>query len=245
MNWQGINREEYPTLSAFLDKATHRNPEQRFALPADAVAALYPRRVTEAVTDIAPQENFVDMPATTDGIGASETLLREERVDWLLSLLQSYPGSRWGNRETRGLDTDFAAETYVETNLEETLYRDIKERRVRLVVLCGNAGDGKTALLQHLANRLGLGRHSSSVRILEGQVSGDPIVRMNLDGSAAWRGRSADEILDEFLEPFQDGPPIEDVVHLLAINDGRLLEWIEGVESRRGSGETPLTNELY
>ena len=68
---------------------------------------------------------------------------------------------------------------------------------------------------------------------------------MNLDGSAAWRGRSADELLDEFLEPFQEGPPGEDIVHLLAINDGRLLEWIEGVESRRGGNETPLTKELY
>ena len=31
------------------------------------------------------------------------------------------------------------------------------------------------------------------------------IVRMNLDGSASWQGRSADELLDEFLEPFQKG----------------------------------------
>lgn len=67
---------------------------------------------------------------------------------------------------------------------------------------------------------------------------------MNLDGSAAWKGESADQILDRFLEPFQDGPPKENIVHLLAINDGRLLEWIDGVEERRG-GETSLTAELY
>ena len=66
------------------------------------------------------------------------------------------------------------------------------------------------------------------------------IVRMNLDGSASWEGRSADELLDEFLEPFQQGVPDEDIVHLLAINDGRLLEWIERVESK-----TPLTQALY
>lgn len=164
---------------------------------------------------------------------------------WLHSLLQSYPGSRWGNRETRGLDTDFAAQTYVDTNLEERLYRDILERRVRLVILCGNAGDGKTALLQHLAARLQLGKHSSSERILKGRVDNGLIVRMNLDGSAAWQGRSADELLDEFLEPFQAGPPQEDIVHLLAINDGRMLEWIEGAESRNGGKETSLTRELY
>src|SRR5262249_13607274 len=152
--------------------------------------------------------------------------------------LQSYPGSpRWGNRETRGLDTPFAAETYVPTALEESLLEDIRQNRVRLVILCGNAGDGKTALLQHLAQELGLGRlnrlHSSS-RILEGGVPNGPRIRMNLDGSAAWNGKSADEILDTFLAPFQDGPPGQNIVHLLAVNDGRLLEWIEGVEERVG-----------
>ena len=171
--------------------------------------------------------------------------LSEQRIEWLRSLLQSYPGSHWGNSETRGLDTEFAAQTYVETELEKTLVTDIAERRVRLVVLCGNAGDGKTALLQHLALRLGLGRHQSSKRILEGQSPNGPLVRMNLDGSAAWQGRSADSLLDEFLEPFQHGPPDEDIVHLLAINDGRLLEWLESVESRRGGCATPLTAELY
>ena len=68
------------------------------------------------------------------------------------------------------------------------------------------------------------------------------VVRMNLDGSASWRGRSADEILDEFLKPFQDGEPAEDITHLLAINDGRLLEWIE--KNNDGS-RTPLTADLY
>lgn len=62
---------------------------------------------------------------------------------------------------------------------------------------------------------------------------------MNLDGSAAWQGHSADEILDEFLEPFQQGIPTEDIVHVLAINDGRLLEWIENGD------ESPLTQQLY
>ena len=160
-------------------------------------------------------------------------------MEWLHSLLQSYPGSRWGNRETRGLDTDFATQTYVETKIEEALHRDILQRRVRLVILCGNAGDGKTALLHHLAIRLGLGQQLSSQRILKGQIENGPVVRMNLDGSAAWEERSADELLDGFLEPFQKGPPVEDIVHLLAINDGRLLEWMEKGE------ETPLKQDLY
>jgi hypothetical protein len=65
-----------------------------------------------------------------------------------------------------------------------------------------------------------------------------------LDGFASWHGRSADEILDEFLEPFQNGPPTQDIVHLMAVNDGRLLEWIDGNDARRGRNETPLTSAL-
>lgn len=157
--------------------------------------------------------------------------LKPNEVRWLKSLLQSYPGSRWGNTETRGLDSHFADKTYVQTDLEAGLLDSIMDRRVRLVVLFGNAGDGKTALLQHLARKMGLGKQESAKRIISGKTAHGLTVRMNLDGSAAWDGRSADDLLDEFLGPFLDGIPDEDVVHLLAINDGRLLEWIDRVDT--------------
>ena len=168
---------------------------------------------------------------------------RERRVEWLRGLLQSYPGSRRGNQETRGLDSAFAKQTYVKTSLEAALHNEVQARRVRLVVLCGNAGDGKTALLQHLAREFGLERLASSERVLEGKTDDGLRVRLNLDGSASWQGRSADDLLDEFLAPFRDGPPSEDIAHLLAINDGRLLEWIERVRGR--DCETALTRALY
>jgi serine/threonine protein kinase len=247
LNWEGVARDDYPTLASFLDKATHRDPQARFTSVAEAQSALrggaLVRQASAVGGDTQPPQSSVS--AEEMGPQLPQPELSEQRVPWLLSLLQSYPGSRWGNRETRGLDTEFASQTYVETRLEETLLRDIRERRVRLVILCGNAGDGKTALLQHVATRLGIGMHQSSERIIEARLDDGLVVRMNLDGSASWLGRSADEILDEFLAPFQDGPPSDDIVHVLAINDGRLLEWIEGVESRRGTSETPLTAALY
>ena len=244
LNWSGIDRTTASGLAEFLDRATHPNPDKRIPSVNEALRVLNALGKTHASTSISG-EGITAVPVGENKDEPSKTPLREGRVEWLLSLLQSYPGSQFGgNRETRGLDTDFAAQTYVETELEETLQRDIQGRRVRLVVLCGNAGDGKTALLQHLAACLGLGQHFSSERILQGRMRDGLVVRMNLDGSAAWRGRSADDILDEFLDPFQDGAPREDVVHLLAINDGRTLEWIEGVEIRRGK-ETALTRELY
>lgn len=248
LNWGEIPRGEYQILADVLDKATHPDTLQRFASAGDMQKALRQNQRTStarAAGDTAANET---RGVSSENLGteySGRVELSEQRLDWLKSLLQSYPASRWGNRETRGLDTRFATETYVSTPLEHSLLDDICNRRVRLVILCGNAGDGKTALLQHLAQELGLGRHSSSERILEGRVPNGPKVRMNLDGSAAWRGKSADEILDDFLAPFQNGPPAQDIVHLLAVNDGRLLEWTEGVEQRLRVEETALTAELY
>jgi serine/threonine protein kinase len=247
LNWEGINRNELPILATFLDSATDPDPASRLTNVSSALAALGMEQPKQTVT---ATEKRVEVKVPSSAAAAvqsdrptAQQELREQRIEWLLSILQSYPGSRWGNRETRGLDSTFAAQTYVQSRLEESLGRDIRERRVRLAILCGNAGDGKTALLQHLVVQLGLGKHQSSERIVEGRVSNGPLVRVNLDGSASWRGRSADEILDGFLQPFLDGPPKQDIVHLLAINDGRLLEWIEGAEIRRGSA-MPLTTEL-
>jgi hypothetical protein len=239
LNWENIIRDQCPTLAAFLDRATNPDPKLRFENVAEVLGSLQPR---EFISSPGKQDESVPVPVTHP---SARLQLREERIEWLRSLLQSYPGSQWGNSETRGLDTSFAAQTYVETALENSLLDDIRERRVRLVILCGNAGDGKTALLQHIAVRLGLGKHQSAHRILEGKLPGGPFVSMNLDGSASWSGRSADEILDAFLKPFRDGPPTQDHVHLFAINDGRLMEWIDGAIQRNGGNEFPLAIELY
>lgn len=251
LNWEAVDaeqRSEYPTVARFLERATEPDADRRF------------QSATEALTVLVPEPSVSPSPAPSPSVESGTEpgqepkppvplppapVRREERVEWLKGLLQSYPGSQWGNRETRGLDSDFAEQTYVETPLEAALCDDVRARRVRLVILCGNAGDGKTALLQHLAGRFGLERLASSERVLEGETADGLRVRMNLDGSASWKGRSADDLLDEFFSPFRDGPPAEDVAHLLAINDGRLLEWIERADKgEHEERETALTRAL-
>ena len=248
LNWETVDAEQraqYPTVTAFLDRATHPDADRRFQSAAEALKALAVEPpisppVVAPIPVISPPPIVAPVPTPPVGqptpVQAPNppVVRREERIEWLRWLLQSYPGSRWGNQETRGLDSDFAKQTYVGTRLEAALHDDLRTRRIRLVILCGNAGDGKTALLQHLAGQFDLERRASSERILKGETDDGLRVRMNLDGSASWQGRSADELLDEFLAPFRDGPPTEDVAHLLAINDGRLLEWIERVEGREG-----------
>ena len=42
LNWKGVERDEYPTVAAFLDLATNPSPEQRFSTVADALTILSP-----------------------------------------------------------------------------------------------------------------------------------------------------------------------------------------------------------
>lgn len=259
LNWEGIDSSDYESISDFLKQATDPNPELRVKYAEEARQMLrspastrvdlgvdHPDSLSETHKDpnLGDNENdsFVD---GKNPVPAKERCIPKKgmnEVKWVESLLKSYPGSRLGNSEARGLDTDFAQQTYVETKLEQSLYDDIISRNVRLVVLCGNAGDGKTALLQHLAVRFGFDVLDSSIRIHDYQTDDGLSISMNLDGSASWQDQSADQLLDGFLAPFQHGSPHEDVAHLLAINDGRLLEWIEKYENE--TGNTKLTEEL-
>jgi serine/threonine protein kinase len=229
LDWREGERESLPKLAAFFDQATHPERARRFKDGKAATSAL------------APLSDVLDTPA--ESITMPEVVRRSpQQVGWLNSLLRIYPGSPHGNIETRGLDSDFALATYVETPLEQALFNSLRERETRLVILCGNAGDGKTALLQHLAVKFGVQHHLSATRIWEATTQDGLKLRANLDGAAAWNGRSANELLDEFFQPFHAGPPTEDVAHLLAINDGRLYDWLENRE--RAYGTSPLTSAL-
>jgi len=82
----------------------------------------------------------------TGACAAGEDKNRNPFVELLATL---YSQSDISNRGTRGLDTGTNA-LYVETNLDRVLAPEILARKHRLIVITGNAGDGKTAFLQRL-----------------------------------------------------------------------------------------------
>ena len=116
----------------------------------------------------------------------------QNEVPWLKELLQVQPGSPWGNVETRGLDSNFARDTYVETELDRQVADAIRGKTVSLVILCGNVGDGKTAFLQNLAANLGFPTVHSAERVWEHDLPGGPRLTVNLDGAAAYKGEPTD-----------------------------------------------------
>lgn len=205
-------RKNFPRMSSFIEMATNPDPALRII---NAGAAI----------DVLKSHS----ECNTYKLISKEPHLTANHVPWLKQILTAYPGSMYGNAETRGLDSDFAAKTYISTAFEDDMVKGILDGCIQLLILTGNAGDGKTAMLQHISQRLGMERKKSSERIWRNSIetlNRTRNISVNLDGSAAHNGRSADELLDEFMAPFMNNMPPNDATHLLAINDGRLAEWL-------------------
>lgn len=242
LNWETLACEAWDWIPEFLDKATAADADDRFANAMQALKWIEQKTSQAKQTQVLESNETEAVDETKNG-GKSDDIdiaVRSENcVPWLAELLSTYPGSPRGGIETRGLDSRFAHQTYVETTLEASLLEEIKSRKVQLVILCGNAGDGKTAFLQHLGLSLNLGRRNSSERVATGSAFGLS-VKINLDGAASFKNKTADELLSDLFEPFQQGASQKPRIHLVAVNDGRLLQWAEDYEANHG--ETPLTN---
>jgi serine/threonine protein kinase len=223
LNWEDVEITGVEQATEFMRRATTPIEGERFE---DARAAL-------SFLAGATTREVGDLPVTPTFSANTAPRLAE--------LLSAYPGSRHGNSETRGLDSVFAASTYVETRLDEVLRQEIEDDRVKLAILFGNAGDGKTAFLQHLLAALGMPDVHSSQRVQERRLLDGRMLKVNLDGSAAWRGQSANALLGQFFQPCHelgfDGAARHP--RILAINSGKLLEWLDTQE------DTPLSEQLY
>jgi len=150
--------------------------------------------------------------------------------DFVADLQAIYRNSRTGNADNRGLDTEFAERTYVPTLLDERLLPAILQERLLLVLLSGNPGDGKTAFLEHVRRKLEELGAEFPARTANGwraRFQGR-VYAANYDASESHRGRRANEILDEMLQPLAgpSRPPAAlGFTALIAINDGRLRDY--------------------
>lgn len=149
------------------------------------------------------------------------------------SLRGLYRASSVGNSGNRGMDDQFARDTYVQTLLDTELLPAVVRGDMRLVLLTGNPGDGKTSFLVQVGDTLA----SLGARVIEENAAG---WRRNLDGhtfvavydaSESHEGKSSDDLMREALDPAPGEDPARRTV-LLAINDGRLLTFFTDHEDR-------------
>lgn len=147
-------------------------------------------------------------------------------VDYINSL---YSQSEHGNIGTRAAVTPSVLDklTYTETKLDKKLLSDIATLKYKLVIITGNAGDGKTAFLhkveqqgtdiEKLSNRNGAKFKIKGVRF-----------ESNYDGSQDEEEKANDQVLADFFRPFLGLDDYNQAYEgrVIAINEGRLVDFL-------------------
>jgi len=141
--------------------------------------------------------------------------------------LMIYSQSLLSTGLTRGLDE----KTYIQTKLDTALKNDILEGKKKLVVLTGNAGDGKTAFIQLIETAA---RNQGAVFKLETD-NGCKFIFNGFefetlyDGSQDFGKKSNEVLLKEFFLQFEGNKePEAKIVKIIAINEGKLRDFILG-----------------
>ena len=146
------------------------------------------------------------------------------------SFLQIYSQSLLSTGLTRGLDPS----TYIPTKLDTALKDDVLQGKKKLVVLTGNAGDGKTAFIQLIESAAKNNGGKFSLTTDNGcKFHYDGFEFETLyDGSQDFDGKSNDDLLKEFFKPFEgNNEPNSKIVKIIAINEGKLRDFFLGNKS--------------
>ncbi|WP_295441031.1 protein kinase [uncultured Thiodictyon sp.] len=215
-----------PELTALLLKTIAPQRAERFAGAPALIQAL------EAL----PRARREPTAETSDGLLAPELMTEpgggkvlpntNPFVGYLLTLYSQSPQTNAG---TRGLD-ELGRRTYVPTLLDTGLMPEVIAGRFRLVLITGNAGDGKTAFLQQLETQAGTPLAAGEA-LVNGRrfTAGGRSFLTNYDGSQDEEDSPNGEVLRAFFAPFQGDDPDawpDHETRLVAINEGRLVDFL-------------------
>jgi len=212
-------------LAAFLFKAVQPMRANRFKSASEMAAALGSIQAMYA-----PKPDVLSMVGAFPGLTlVGDEATRQNYNPYVARLLTLYSQARQTNSGTRGLD-EIARLTYVPTKLDEKLSPSIASGNFKLVIVTGNAGDGKTAFLQQIEKAFE--RNATITQLESGNGSSwerDGIrYESNYDGSQDEGDRSSDDVLEKFFSPFR-GDELTGLhgtdARLIAINEGRLLDF--------------------
>jgi hypothetical protein len=141
------------------------------------------------------------------------------------TFLKIYSQSLLSTGLTRGLDES----TYIPTRLDTHLKEDVLHGKKKLVVLTGNAGDGKTAFIQLIeesAKKSGGNFKTRTDNGCEFTYNGFEFETL-YDGSQDFDGKSNDLLLKGFFKVFEgEHDPNGNFVKIIAINEGKLRDFI-------------------
>ena len=180
-----------------------------------------------------PITQFVSAKAVATALATGKPVLMQSAPNtnaFVTHLLSLYSQSAKSNSGTRGMDA-WGEAVYVDTDLDRKLLPAVLAGEFRLVLITGNAGDGKTAFLQHLERQVEHrgGTVDRSLPNGSALTLGQRRFLINYDGSQDEGAKANDLVLSEFLSPFVGATPeawrpVE--TRLIAINEGRLVDFL-------------------
>ena len=152
-------------------------------------------------------------------------------VDYINSLYSQSQGGNAGTRAGWKGNNILDKETYTYTKLDTDLLSAIKEGKYRLLIITGNAGDGKTAFIRQVE------QCSDEIKYFDDTHNGARILlnrivyQTNYDGSQDEKNMKNSDVLTDFFKPFEglnanfsQAPE----GRIIAINEGRLMDFFEG-----------------
>jgi serine/threonine protein kinase len=232
--WETADRSGLRTT---LRQMLHQDPGAR---PSAAEAS----RMLDEALSLFSSTQAVSKPAVPPAF-AAEGPDHNPYLDRLIGLFSQSSGSNAG---TRGLD-EFRHWLYVETMIDRELRPAVLSGGLRLVVITGNAGDGKTAFIRMIEEELkargAVDSHKAAGNGAELVHEGTRFVT-NWDGSQDEDATANDDVLIEFFAPFEGESPSapDDLVSIIAINEGRLLDFLAENRDRFGWLERELLDVL-
>lgn len=164
-----------------------------------------------------------------------DNLEDQDVVSYINSL---YSQSKSGNSGTRAgeLISEFDNLTYTPSRLDKKLLPDIIDGKFKLLIITGNAGDGKTAFIKQIEydNAIKQLEHFDNKNGARFSINGVPY-ESNYDGSQDEDEIANNEVLEDFFQPFEN---LENYNHaiegrIIAINEGRLVEFLKTSEKHK------------
>lgn len=213
-------------FSEFLLKAIGTSKEKRFVSADEMLNALL--KIGEANILHKTEEK-----AAPEVFAISSNGQKQNILTYINSL---YSQSKRGNFGTRAhiksswLDTA----TYVETKLDLSLLPAILDGNYKLVIITGNAGDGKTAFIKKIEEKA---EDKTALQHTNGatfKIKGVPF-QSNYDGSQDEEEKANNNVLDEFFKPFESCKDFSGSTagRIIAINEGRLVEFLQTSEKHK------------
>jgi len=145
------------------------------------------------------------------------------------AFLQFYSQAEAGNGLTRGLESELAKRTYASTRLDRELIPTLLAGDLRLTILTGNAGDGKTAFIQTVEQQAE--KAGAKLKRIRGvgcdfTLNGREY-RTLYDGSVDTDQHANAEMLADFFSSLAgDEEPAAGPCLVVAMNEGKLRDFL-------------------